>query len=108
MAHASLKVLAFNCALKRARDEEKSHPVHLLGMVGDSLPAIGIVEEDRERESSDMHVVNNWCLLGTAKSEGEVGELLVVHHIPPGFSVNPSRRRMRARRQATPCWRRSS
>jgi chemotaxis protein MotA len=26
-----------------ARDEEKSHPVHLLGMVGDSLPAIGIV-----------------------------------------------------------------
>ena len=37
---------------------------------------IGIVEEDRERESSDMHVVNNWCLLGTAKSEGEVGELL--------------------------------
>jgi chemotaxis protein MotA len=27
----------------RSRDEEKSHPVHLLGMVGDSLPAIGIV-----------------------------------------------------------------
>jgi len=27
----------------KARDEEKSHPVHLLGMVGDSLPAIGIV-----------------------------------------------------------------
>ncbi|HEY9249171.1 MAG TPA: motility-associated protein [Rariglobus sp.] len=27
----------------RAKDEEKSHPVHLLGMVGDSLPAIGIV-----------------------------------------------------------------
>ncbi len=26
-----------------AKDEEKSHPVHLLGMVGDSLPAIGIV-----------------------------------------------------------------
>ena len=37
---------------------------------------IGIVEEDRERESADMHVVNNWCLLGTAKSEEEVGELL--------------------------------
>lgn len=27
----------------RAKDEEKSHPVHLLQMVGDSLPAIGIV-----------------------------------------------------------------
>ncbi|MET0262201.1 MAG: motility-associated protein [Rariglobus sp.] len=27
----------------KAKDEEKSHPVHLLGMVGDSLPAIGIV-----------------------------------------------------------------
>ncbi|CAM2827049.1 motility-associated protein [Rariglobus hedericola] len=27
----------------RAKDEEKGHPVHLLGMVGDSLPAIGIV-----------------------------------------------------------------
>ena len=37
---------------------------------------IGIVEEDRERESSDMHVVNNWCLLGTAQSEDEVGELI--------------------------------
>ena len=37
---------------------------------------IGIVEEDRERESADMHVVNNWCLLGSAKSEDEVGELL--------------------------------
>jgi DNA polymerase-3 subunit epsilon len=37
---------------------------------------IGIVEEDRERESADVHVVNNWCLLGTAKSEDEVGELL--------------------------------
>src|SRR6185436_14303934 len=37
---------------------------------------IGIVEEDRERESADMHVVNNWCLLGTVKSEDEVGELL--------------------------------
>jgi chemotaxis protein MotA len=31
------------CAELRAKDEEKSHPVHLLGMVGDSLPAIGIV-----------------------------------------------------------------
>jgi DNA polymerase-3 subunit epsilon len=37
---------------------------------------IGIVEEDHERESVDIHVVNNWCLLGTASSEAEVAELL--------------------------------
>jgi DNA polymerase-3 subunit epsilon len=37
---------------------------------------IGIVEEDREREAVDVHVVDNWCLLGTAHSEVEVAELL--------------------------------
>ena len=37
---------------------------------------IGIVEEDAEREAADVHVVHNWCLLGTAHSEGEVAELL--------------------------------
>jgi DNA polymerase-3 subunit epsilon len=37
---------------------------------------IGIVEEDHEREAADVHVVHNWCLLGTARSEGEVAELL--------------------------------
>mgnify|MGYP001559492979 CR=1 FL=1 len=37
---------------------------------------IGIVEEDREREAVEVHVVDNWCLLGTAKSEDRVGELL--------------------------------
>ena len=37
---------------------------------------IGIVEEDHEREAAEVHVVDNWCLLGTAKSEDGVGELL--------------------------------
>lgn len=37
---------------------------------------IGIVEEDSEREAADIHVVNNWCLLGSARSEAEVAELL--------------------------------
>jgi len=37
---------------------------------------IGIVEEDSEREAADVHVVNNWCLLGSARSEAEVSELL--------------------------------
>lgn len=37
---------------------------------------VAVVEEDREREAVDLHVVDNWCLLGTAHSEGEVAELL--------------------------------
>jgi DNA polymerase-3 subunit epsilon len=37
---------------------------------------IGIVEEDHEREAAEVHVVDNWCLIGTAKTEDSVGELL--------------------------------
>ncbi len=37
---------------------------------------IGIVEEDEEREAAEVHVVDNWCLLGTANSEDAVGDLL--------------------------------
>ena len=37
---------------------------------------VGIVEEDREREAVEIHVVNNWCLLGSARSEDEVAGLL--------------------------------
>ncbi|HTP61355.1 MAG TPA: exonuclease domain-containing protein [Burkholderiales bacterium] len=37
---------------------------------------IAIVEEDREREAVELHVVDNWCLLGTARSETEVAEIL--------------------------------
>ena len=37
---------------------------------------IGIIEEDRERDAAEVHVVDNWCLLGTADSEDGVGELL--------------------------------
>ena len=37
---------------------------------------IGIIEEDRERDAAEVHVVDNWCLLGTAKTEDEVGDLL--------------------------------
>jgi DNA polymerase-3 subunit epsilon len=34
------------------------------------------VEEDAAREASEMHVVHQWCYLGTAKSEDEVPGLL--------------------------------
>src|SRR5260221_441124 len=37
---------------------------------------IGIVEEDAEREAVEVHVVDHWCLLGTARSEAEVAELM--------------------------------
>ncbi len=37
---------------------------------------VGVVEEDAGRESSEMHVVHQWCYLGTAKSEDEVPGLL--------------------------------
>jgi DNA polymerase-3 subunit epsilon len=37
---------------------------------------IGIVEEDREREKAEVHVVHNWCLLGSARTEAEVAGLL--------------------------------
>jgi len=44
---------------------------------------VAIVEEDREREAVDLHVVHNWCLLGTARSEAEVAELLEGTPRPP-------------------------
>jgi DNA polymerase-3 subunit epsilon len=41
---------------------------------------VGIVEEDPhadpDRESVEVHVVDNWCLLGSARSDAEVAELL--------------------------------
>jgi DNA polymerase III subunit epsilon len=37
---------------------------------------LGIVERDRDGESSEVHVFDRWCYLGTATSEAELGELL--------------------------------
>ena len=37
---------------------------------------IGIVEEDAEREATDVHLVHQWCWLGTAQSESEIAPLL--------------------------------
>jgi DNA polymerase-3 subunit epsilon len=37
---------------------------------------VGVVEEDAARDASEMHVVHQWCYLGTAKSEDEVPGLL--------------------------------
>ena len=37
---------------------------------------IGIVENDRGREETEIHVVDRWCYLGSARSDAELGELL--------------------------------
>ncbi|HVP08691.1 MAG TPA: exonuclease domain-containing protein [Burkholderiales bacterium] len=37
---------------------------------------IGIVEEDAGREAAEVHVVDHWCLLGSARSDAEVAELV--------------------------------
>jgi DNA polymerase-3 subunit epsilon len=37
---------------------------------------LGVVEEDPSRDATEVHVLDRWCYLGTAKSDGEVAELL--------------------------------
>jgi DNA polymerase-3 subunit epsilon len=37
---------------------------------------IGVPETDPERHRTEVHVVDRWCYLGTARSESEVAELL--------------------------------
>jgi DNA polymerase-3 subunit epsilon len=37
---------------------------------------LGVVEEDRSRDATEVHVLDRWCYLGTARCETEVAELL--------------------------------
>jgi DNA polymerase-3 subunit epsilon len=37
---------------------------------------LGIVERDPEGDASEVHVVHQWCYLGTARSDDELAELL--------------------------------
>ena len=37
---------------------------------------VGVVEEDRARDATELHVIDRWCYLGTACSEDEVPALL--------------------------------
>jgi DNA polymerase III subunit epsilon len=37
---------------------------------------IGIVEHDRNRDASEVHVVDRWCYLGSASCDAELAELL--------------------------------
>mgnify|MGYP001481135663 CR=1 FL=1 len=51
---------------------------------------IGVIEHDREREATDVHVIHQWCWLGTAKDDAEVHELLKGSR-PPGFDLDQYR-----------------
>ena len=42
---------------------------------------VGIVEHDPSREVTDVHVVEHWCWIGTARTEDELAELLA-HGLP--------------------------
>jgi DNA polymerase-3 subunit epsilon len=37
---------------------------------------LGVVEEDGARDATEVHVLDRWCYLGTARTEGELAELL--------------------------------
>jgi DNA polymerase-3 subunit epsilon len=37
---------------------------------------LGVVEEDESRDATEVHVLDRWCYLGTARCETEVAELL--------------------------------
>ncbi len=48
--------------------------------------AVGLVEGDGER--TDIHVVNNWCYLGTARSEDQLWSLLEQSPARPAFDLD--------------------
>ncbi|HEX2566571.1 MAG TPA: exonuclease domain-containing protein [Burkholderiales bacterium] len=37
---------------------------------------VGVIERDAERDATEVHVVDQWCWLGTAQSDTEVSEIL--------------------------------
>jgi DNA polymerase III subunit epsilon len=44
---------------------------------------LGIVEKDRGRDATEIHVVDRWCYLGTARSDEELAGLLEERAAPP-------------------------
>jgi len=44
---------------------------------------LGIVERDRNREATEVHVVDRWCYLGAARSDAELAELVGSARRPP-------------------------
>jgi DNA polymerase-3 subunit epsilon len=76
--------------------KENIHVHH--GRVGEALARLkgadwphpgplGIVERDRDREATEVHVVDRWCYLGAASSDTELAELLGSAR-PPRFDYD--------------------
>ena len=72
------------CAgLCAGRESAEAHHMRLAAALArqkiDAWPwrgAVGVVEEDADRDCVEIHVVHNWCFLGSARTESEVAELL--------------------------------
>lgn len=47
---------------------------------------IGLIEKDAQRDATDIHVVSNWCYLGTARAEDELED--VVSRAPGRFDLD--------------------
>ncbi len=89
----------FNWQLKRCKgvcigkEAESFHRARLEGALANlhvkvwPWPgAVGLVERDGDR--SDVHVVNNWCYLGTARSDDELWTLLEQQPSRPAFDLD--------------------
>lgn len=47
---------------------------------------IGLIEKDAQSDATDIHVVSNWCYLGTARAEDELDD--VVSRAPGRFDLD--------------------
>jgi DNA polymerase-3 subunit epsilon len=67
------------CSFSLASPSELRLVAALAGMKTAAWPwrgPVGVIEADRESDATEVHVIDHWCYLGTAKSDAEVGELL--------------------------------
>ncbi len=69
----------------RARLEAALSSLHVKTWPHDG--AVGLVERLGD-ERTDIHVINNWCYLGTARSEDELHTLLEHAPVRPAFDLD--------------------
>jgi DNA polymerase-3 subunit epsilon len=62
--------------LAPAYNRQLRKPAELCGPEWRHRGPLGIVERDPEGDASEVHVVHQWCYLGTARSDDELAELL--------------------------------
>ena len=71
---------AFNRKSRRAK------PAEMKTLSWPWRGAIGVIESDLENDETEVHLIDRWCYLGTAKSDAEVGELL--QGVRPRFDID--------------------